>query len=48
MEAIRDAGIHVVSTMNVQHLDSVADAVATITGAPVNERLPDEMLLLRR
>jgi two-component system, OmpR family, sensor histidine kinase KdpD len=43
--AIRDAGIHVVSTMNVQHLESVADAVATITGAPVNERLPDEVLL---
>ncbi len=31
--------------MNVQHLESVADAVATITGAPVNERLPDEVLL---
>jgi two-component system sensor histidine kinase KdpD len=45
VEAIRDAGIHVVSTLNVQHLDSVADAVATITGAPVNERLPDDVLL---
>jgi two-component system sensor histidine kinase KdpD len=45
IEAIRDAGIHVVSTMNVQHLASVADAVATITGAPVNERLPDDVLL---
>ncbi len=45
VEVIRDAGIHVVSTMNVQHLESVADAVATITGAPVNERLPDEALL---
>ena len=44
IEVIRDAGIHVVSTMNVQHLESVADAVATITGAPVNERLPDEVL----
>ena len=31
--------------MNVQHLESVADAVATITGAPVNERLPDDVLL---
>jgi two-component system sensor histidine kinase KdpD len=31
--------------MNVQHLVSVADAVATITGAAVNERLPDEVLL---
>ena len=45
VEVIRDAGIHVVTTMNVQHLDSVSDAVATITGAPVNERLPDEVLL---
>ncbi|HEY7523825.1 MAG TPA: hypothetical protein VH720_09255 [Candidatus Limnocylindrales bacterium] len=44
VEVIRDAGIHVVSTMNVQHLDSVADAVATITGAPVNERLPEDVL----
>jgi two-component system sensor histidine kinase KdpD len=44
IEEIRDAGIHVVSTLNVQHLESVADAVATITGAPVNERLPDEVL----
>jgi two-component system, OmpR family, sensor histidine kinase KdpD len=44
VEAIRDAGIHVVTTLNVQHLESVADAVATITGAPVNERLPDAVL----
>ena len=41
---IRDAGIHVISTCNVQHLESIADAVATITGAPVNERLPDDVL----
>ena len=39
-----DAGIDVVSTCNIQHLESVADAVATITGAPVNERIPDEVL----
>jgi two-component system sensor histidine kinase KdpD len=45
VEVIRDAGIHVVSTLNVQHLESVADAVATITGAPVHERLPDDVLL---
>lgn len=44
VEVVRDAGIHVVTTMNVQHLESVADAVATITGAPVNERLPDDVL----
>jgi two-component system sensor histidine kinase KdpD len=45
VELVRAAGIHVVSTMNVQHLESVADAVATITGAPVHERLPDDVLL---
>ena len=45
VQAILDAGIHVVSTMNVQHLDSLSDAVATITGAPVHERLPDDVLL---
>jgi two-component system, OmpR family, sensor histidine kinase KdpD len=44
VEVIRDAGIHVVTTLNVQHLESVADAVATITGAAVNERLPDDVL----
>ena len=44
VEAILDAGIEVVSTCNIQHLESVADAVATITGAPVNERMPDEIL----
>jgi two-component system sensor histidine kinase KdpD len=45
VERIRDHGIHVVTTLNVQHLESVADAVATITGAPVHERIPDEVLL---
>ena len=44
VELIRDAGIDVISTCNVQHLESVADAVATIVGAPVNERLPDEVV----
>src|SRR5665213_768880 len=32
VELIRDAGIDVISTCNVQHLESVADAVATIVG----------------
>jgi two-component system sensor histidine kinase KdpD len=44
VELIRDAGIHVVTTLNVQHLESQATAVETITGAPVNERLPDRIL----
>ena len=45
VDAIRDAGIDVITTCNVQHLESVADAVSTITGAPVHERLPDWILL---
>jgi two-component system sensor histidine kinase KdpD len=44
VQAIREQGINVVTTLNVQHLESVADAVATITGAPVHERLPDDVL----
>jgi two-component system sensor histidine kinase KdpD len=44
VEAIRDAGIEVVSTCNVQHVASVADAVETILGVPVHERIPDEVV----
>jgi two-component system sensor histidine kinase KdpD len=36
-----DHGITVISTMNIQHLESVADIVEAITGAPVKERIPD-------
>jgi two-component system, OmpR family, sensor histidine kinase KdpD len=44
VEAIRDAGIEVISTCNVQHVESVADAVETILGVPVRERVPDEVV----
>jgi two-component system sensor histidine kinase KdpD len=44
VELIRDAGIHVVTTLNIQHLESLSAAVETITGAPVHERLPDAVL----
>ena len=44
VEAIRDAGIDVVGTCNVQHVESVADAVETILGVPVRERVPDEVV----
>lgn len=36
-----DAGIAVISTVNVQHMESIADAVEQITGAQVRERVPD-------
>jgi two-component system sensor histidine kinase KdpD len=44
VEAIRDAGADVVATLDLGHLDSLADAVQTITGVAVRERLPDAVL----
>ncbi|SHM47217.1 sensor histidine kinase [Cryptosporangium aurantiacum] len=41
VEALLDAGIEVVSTVNVQHLESVNDVVRTITGVPQRETVPD-------
>jgi two-component system sensor histidine kinase KdpD len=39
-----EAGINVFTTLNVQHLESRADAVRQITGAPVHETVPDSVL----
>jgi two-component system, OmpR family, sensor histidine kinase KdpD len=36
-----DAGIDVITTVNIQHLESLADAVEQMTGAQVRERVPD-------
>ncbi len=36
-----EAGIDVISTVNIQHLESIADAVEQMTGAQVRERVPD-------
>jgi K+-sensing histidine kinase KdpD len=36
-----DAGIDVITTVNIQHLESIADAVEQMTGAKVRERVPD-------
>ena len=36
-----DPGITVISTVNIQHLESLADIVETITGVPVRERIPE-------
>jgi two-component system sensor histidine kinase KdpD len=46
-EDVRDvlgAGIDVFSTVNVQHLESLNDQVAQLTGALVRETIPDEVL----
>lgn len=39
-----DAGIDVYSTLNIQHLESLNDMVAQITGVTVRETLPDSIL----
>jgi K+-sensing histidine kinase KdpD len=44
VEALRDAGIDVISTVNVQHLESVKDLVEKVSGIPVRETLPDRVL----
>jgi two-component system sensor histidine kinase KdpD len=36
-----DARIDVITTVNIQHLESLADAVEQMTGAQVRERVPD-------
>lgn len=41
---ILDHGINVISTLNIQHLESLNDVVFQITGIRVNETLPDWIL----
>jgi len=44
VEELLDAGIEVWSTINVQHLESLNDVVAQITGVRVRETVPDRIL----
>ena len=41
IEELLEAGIDVYTTVNVQHIESLNDTVASITGIVVNERIPD-------
>ena len=41
VEELLDAGIDVLTTVNVQHLESLNDVVGGITGIRVNETVPD-------
>ena len=43
VEELLNAGIDVYATVNVQHIESLNDQVAAITGAPERERIPDEV-----
>ncbi len=40
---LRDAGINVYATVNVQHLESLNDVVGKITGVTVRETIPDSV-----
>ena len=44
VEEILNAGINVISTVNVQHFESLNDTVAQITGVCVRETVPDRIL----
>ncbi len=44
VEELLEAGIDVVSTVNIQHLESVNDVVERITGVQQRETLPDEVV----
>lgn len=41
---ILDAGINVISAVNIQHIESLNDEVKEITGVEVKERIPDTVL----
>jgi two-component system, OmpR family, sensor histidine kinase KdpD len=44
VEAVLDIGIDVFSTVNVQHLESLNDVVAELSGVKVRETVPDSVL----
>jgi two-component system sensor histidine kinase KdpD len=44
IEELLDAGITVLTTVNIQHLESLNDVVAQITRVPQRETVPDEVV----
>ncbi|MFL6086701.1 MAG: DUF4118 domain-containing protein [Mycobacterium sp.] len=44
VEELLDAGITVISTVNVQHLESLNDVVTQITGIEQQEKVPDDVV----
>ena len=44
VQDLLDAGIEVITTVNVQHLESLNDVVQRITGVPQRETVPDEVV----
>jgi two-component system, OmpR family, sensor histidine kinase KdpD len=41
---VLDAGINVISAVNIQHIESLSKDIKTITGIDVTERIPDSVL----
>ncbi|MFH1116976.1 MAG: PTS sugar transporter subunit IIA [Pseudomonadota bacterium] len=44
VDEILSTGIHVISTLNIQHLESLYDTVERATGVKVRERIPDRVV----
>jgi two-component system sensor histidine kinase KdpD len=44
VQQLLDAKINVISTVNIQHIESIAPTVRAITGVPVRETVPDWVL----
>ena len=44
VEELLDAGINVISTLNIQHLESLNDVIAQITGVTQQETIPDAIV----
>lgn len=44
IEVLLHTGIHVITTVNIQHLESLYDRVERSTGVKVKERVPDSVL----
>lgn len=43
VQELLNAGIDVYTTVNVQHIESLNDTVSSITGIPVQDRIPDSV-----
>ena len=48
VEELLDAGIDVISAVNIQHLESLNDVVEKITGVPQRETVPDAIVQIGR
>src|SRR5262245_66616616 len=44
VEELLEAGVDVITTLNVQHVESLHDVVERLTGVPVRARIPDAFL----